>query len=354
MNVRFAEQRLSVLGIGHALPGAGVNNEQLLTALEALTNPRIARKAQALGELIGVQHRYLSRRLDQVASAAKPNGIELSLAAIEQMLQHSAQVQLQDCQYLISHTCTPHTQVPGNSAWISDALAFSAPYLELRQACCGFANSLQIAAAMIGASAAPIVITGSETGSVYSQFSAEFLDTAQLINVMQMGDGAGAVMVGAWQPDKSYLSDIYIGHHGIGQSPGFYLAGGSDSVWQGEFSRFYHDANAVRAMGPKLFELGLEAVLARGHKLSDFTYILPHQANGHIDALLSSHWQIARERIVNDAFKLGNLGSAAIWVSLSRLIHSGKLEDGDKVLVLGAEATKYIYGGFVYLHRQAP
>jgi 3-oxoacyl-[acyl-carrier-protein] synthase-3 len=47
---------------------------------------------------------------------------------------------------------------------------------------------------------------------------------------------------------------------------------------------------------------------------------------------------------------LGNLGSAAIWVSFDRLRRSGKLKTGDTLLVLGAEATKYIYGGFVYRH----
>ena len=45
-----------------------------------------------------------------------------------------------------------------------------------------------------------------------------------------------------------------------------------------------------------------------------------------------------------------NLGSAAIWVSLDRLRRSGRLRESDKVLVLGAEATKYLYGGFVYTH----
>jgi 3-oxoacyl-[acyl-carrier-protein] synthase-3 len=29
---------------------------------------------------------------------------------------------------------------------------------------------------------------------------------------------------------------------------------------------------------------------------------------------------------------------------------SGRLKRGDRVLVLGAEATQYLYGGFVYVH----
>jgi len=47
---------------------------------------------------------------------------------------------------------------------------------------------------------------------------------------------------------------------------------------------------------------------------------------------------------------MGNLGSAAIWAALADVLKHGLLNRGDKVLVLGAEATKYIYGGFVYTH----
>jgi len=66
--------------------------------------------------------------------------------------------------------------------------------------------------------------------------------------------------------------------------------------------------------------------------------------------LLSDHLGIARSKVVNDARQWGNLGSAAIWASLTNLIEQGDLSVGDKVLVLGAEATKYMYGGFIYQH----
>ena len=55
-------------------------------------------------------------------------------------------------------------------------------------------------------------------------------------------------------------------------------------------------------------------------------------------------------QIINDAKLFGNLGSAAIWLSFARLLENCPLEPGDQVLVLGAEATKYLYGGFVYQH----
>ncbi len=47
---------------------------------------------------------------------------------------------------------------------------------------------------------------------------------------------------------------------------------------------------------------------------------------------------------------LGNLGSASIWVSFDMLRKAGVLRRGQNILVLGAEASKYLYGGFVYTH----
>jgi 3-oxoacyl-[acyl-carrier-protein] synthase-3 len=97
-----------------------------------------------------------------------------------------------------------------------------------------------------------------------------------------------------------------------------------------------------------LFLQGIEAITQRGYSLDDFAYILPHQVNGHLAQQFEEHLNIPAERIIVDADKIGNLGSAAIWVSLDRLRKSGRLKKGDKVLVLGAEATKYLYGGFVF------
>ena len=58
--------------------------------------------------------------------------------------------------------------------------------------------------------------------------------------------------------------------------------------------------------------------------------------------------QGAIERVLVSGDRVGNLGSASIWVGLHLARTGGQLKDGDRVLVLGAEATKYLYGGFVY------
>ncbi|PKG75947.1 3-oxoacyl-ACP synthase [Shewanella sp. GutCb] len=352
MAVKFAKHSLCLKGIAHALPHTNISNELLLEKLKYQCGLLTARKAKAIARRIGIQGRHLTRNLDTATSAPSPTSIELSVQALKGALA-AANVEMEQLDYLLSHTCTPHTQVPPNAAWIADKQAYHGPYLELRQACTGFANGLQIASAFCAVNQQPVAIVGCETGSVFFDMDNRFIDTEQLVNYVQMGDGAAAVVLAPIEQANGasgIISDIYLGHIGVGKDAGFYLDGGSNDVANKQMARFHHNTAAVRKQGSQLFELGLAALQSHGHHLDDFRFILPHQANGHIDTLLAEALSIEPSRVINDAKWLGNLGSAAIWVSLSRLINSGVLETGDKVMILGAEATKYLYGGFVYQH----
>jgi 3-oxoacyl-[acyl-carrier-protein] synthase-3 len=75
---------------------------------------------------------------------------------------------------------------------------------------------------------------------------------------------------------------------------------------------------------------------------------LPHQVSGQSGELFEQYLGIDKEKVIADADRLGNLGSAAIWLSFDRLRKCGRLNKGDRVLILDAEAAKYLYGGFVF------
>ena len=74
-------------------------------------------------------------------------------------------------------------------------MAFRGPYLELRQACTGFANALAIAQGLASACDGAVAIVGSETGSVHFDPLRAAEDSGQLVNFLQMGDGAAAVVL---------------------------------------------------------------------------------------------------------------------------------------------------------------
>lgn len=356
MSVHFAKGRVKLLGSGSALPGRLVDNEQLFSALEMSCGKSIARKASIISRRLGITSRYLARDIATRVSNAEPTAPQICVQALNKALRESNSDEVNQSKeigYLIGHTTSPHTLLPPNISWVAEALNHSGPYMELRQACTGFANALQISIPMLadGSSMQSIAIVGSEVGSVYFDISKEFVDLEQLVNYVQMGDGAGAVLLGQDDgSDESIISDAYMGHIGNDKAPGFYMAGGGsgDVYCKAGLPVFKHNVTDVQEQGGALFIKGLDAVLSRGYRLDDFDYILPHQVNGHLGRLISERLSVPKSRIIVDADKLGNLGSAAIWVSLDRLRHSGKLKKGNKVLILGAEATKYLYGGFVF------
>ena len=352
----IAQQPVRLLALETAFPRLPVSTSELISSLAShCKDSAIARRAKAIAHRLGIEHRYLSRDLNDANGKIHEqcDAPSLCLQALKDSAA-DADCEINDVQYLIGHTTSPHTLLPPNIAWVADKADFKAPYMELRQACTGFANALQIASAMVSANKMRCVgIVGSEVGSPYFSATADFADLAQLVNYVQMGDGAAAALIGPAQgSSRGLLSDLFIGHIGNDKAPGLSLSGGGSGApyCEAGFPSFEHAPDRVRENGIALFRSGLESIYERGYQLDDFRYIIPHQANGRIQKLLASYLNIEEERVFSTAHRFGNLGSVAIWAALAELRRGGKLAQGDKVLILGAEATKYLYGGFVYTH----
>ena len=350
MTVRFSTQTLSLLGTGSALPGPAVGNDELVAAIQSHCGDAHASVARKLLNRLGINHRHLSRDLATPRSGTLPGreAPELCrLALTDAAVSQSAS-------FLIGHTSTPHTLLPPNIAWVAEDMKFAGPYLEIRQACTGFASALTTAAGLIADNPGEQVgIVGSETGSPFFEFSDEFIDREQLVNCVQMGDGAGAALVAADDGSgRQRISDIYTGHIGIDKQPGISLESGGSADPRGDKSvpYFKHRAGDVRKSGEALLLEGIRAMQDRGYSLQDFDWVIPHQVNGHIAALFAARIPELDGKVFVIADETGNLGSAAIWVGLDQLRRSGRLQRGQKVLILGAEASKYMVGGFVYTH----
>lgn len=355
MSASFSATRLTLRGTGDALPGPRVDNDELLAALEKHCDGSAAALAARLADRLGIRSRHLSRDLGKSRSGTLDGRDAPSLCrtALAQALEEAA-MPVSSVDYLLGHTVTPHTLLPSNIAWVAEAMDYPGPYAELRQACTGFANALDLAASKIGADGLQAVaIVGSETGSPFFDISPGFADREQLINYVQMGDGAGATVVG---PDdgaeRQLISDIFVGQVGLGLEPGISIVGGGSSAPASAagLPAFRHRARDVRRNGETLFLEGIRSIESRGYRIDEFDWIVPHQANGRIASMFESRLGIPARKVFVVADRLGNLGSAAIWVAFNRLRRSGELQRGQRVLVLGAEASKYLYGGFVYLH----
>jgi 3-oxoacyl-[acyl-carrier-protein] synthase-3 len=344
---------LKVLGMGTALPGPPLATADLLALVEQRFGVAVARAGTAVARRLGIRTRHICRDLAARHEAPRPghSNPDLAAAALRSALDQAG-LGVDDLDYLIGHTTTPACLVPPGISLVADRLGFAGPYMELRQACTGFANALVVAQGLAAAPGArAVAVVGSETGSVYFDPLRAGEDADQLVNLVQMGDGAAAIILA---PDDAEpgarLSGVFFGHMGIGKKPGFALAtGGSDRpfVDAGALT-FDHDYEAVRATGPELFERGAAAARAVGSGAETVDVVIPHQANGRMAELLAPRLRIEPGRVFVNADRVANTGSAAIWLALAEL--RARLAPGARVLALGAEATKYMFGGFTYVH----
>jgi 3-oxoacyl-[acyl-carrier-protein] synthase-3 len=351
--LRMDTGRRRLLGWGSVYPGEPVSTAQLCEKVQALSGLRTLRQGQWLGDRLGVKTRHLCRDFVHPHEAPRPGARNPELAAQAlQLALHRAGLGPDPLSYLISHTTTPGQLLPAGSAEIARLTGHTGAHMELRQACTGFANALQVAFAMTAQpGSAPVGIVGVETGSVFFDPASLQAGSAQWVNLLQMGDGAAAVIIG---PDDAASMQPCMGHAYFGQcqdppSPGLCLpkGGSDDSVCEPGVLHFQHDFTGVMNHGLTLLAHGRAALAQVGYSVRDAHCVVPHQASGALAPWLAQQWNLPTERICAHAAQVGNLGSASIWAALDHVLQERHLQRDEVALFLGAEATQYSYGGFV-------
>jgi 3-oxoacyl-[acyl-carrier-protein] synthase III len=341
---------LLLLGAGTALPGEPISSEELLAAVDRRFHLSLRRRGMAIAHKLGIRTRHLCR--DMVVRLETPRkghrNPELAAAALRGALAE-ARLTARDLSYLVGHTATPARLVPPNVGQVAELLGYDGPFVEFRQACTGFANALVFAQGLVRAGAGPVAIVGSETGSVFFDPHRAAEDSGQLVNLVQMGDAAAAVVLARDDGRAgARLSHIYYGQAGRGCAPGLRVAGGGSDrpACDTGFPEFQHDFVTIRDSGLDLLLHCAEAARRAGGGPCD--YVLPHQANGRMNSILATPLGLAPERIIVTADRTGNTGSAAIWLTLAQIRPT--LKPGQTLLALGAEATDFMFGGFRYQH----
>ncbi|MEA3196703.1 MAG: 3-oxoacyl-[acyl-carrier-protein] synthase [Gammaproteobacteria bacterium] len=349
------QTRLSVLGTGAALPGAAITTADLVNRTAEYLPAEAPALALRIGRRLGIESRHFVRSFDapQEVPRAIDTAPKLAARALRAALEGAA-CDVRHLGMLFGHTATPHTLLPGNVAWVADEIGYLGAHMELRQACTGFAAATVLSAALVASGVGPIAIVGSETGSVFLDPRHVAVDKTQLVNLLQMGDGAGAIILGAIDSATcARIELVFYGSLGGNRAPGIALDQGGSGEPQVNATcipHFTHDFEAIRTHGVELLRASLRVAMQAGVAPESIDWWLAHPANGRMAEHVAKWLKLPADRVVCEASVLGNLGSAAIWVTLDRLRRSGRLTAGDRVMVLGAEASKYMFGGFLYIH----
>lgn len=294
-----AQPRL--LGIGAHRPPRVVTNNDLPSQLET--------DDDWIRERTGIRARRLAGDGESV--------VMMAADAVGKALAHAG-VDAADVDLVVLASCTMPTPIPGGAAQIAGAVgAVRAGAFDLNAACAGFCYGLSVAADAIKAGTARhVVVTGAERLS-------DWVDWSDRRSAILFGDGAGAVVVG---PGAST---------GIGP-----VVWGSDGARADLID--VPVGGKLRLDGPAVFrwattslgDVARRACDAAGISPDELAAVVPHQANLRIVDAVARRLGARNAVVADDIVDAGNTSAASVPLALSRLRDDGRINPGDRALLL--------------------
>jgi 3-oxoacyl-[acyl-carrier-protein] synthase-3 len=311
-----------------------------------LTNEEISRKVDTshdwIVERTGIHERRVSRPLTHPEEHNSSMAVKAALAALEK-----AGKKPEDIDAILVGTCSGDTRIPSTACWIQHKLgAHRAWAVDLNAACSGFLYALSVTDQFI------------KTGSVRcalvigSEVLSPLVDWEDRTSCILFGDGSGAAIV-EQTPGSDPRGILYSRLRSEGEqwelihmpAGGTALPVTPENSDQIEAERL----NKIKMKGREIFKIAVktltdlaeEALQATGYTVADVDWFVPHQANMRIIEAVAKRLDFPMEKVIVNIERFGNTSAATVPTALDEGIRSGKIKEGQLVLldVFGAGLT---------------
>jgi 3-oxoacyl-[acyl-carrier-protein] synthase III len=308
--------RAKITGTGSALPEKVLTNLDLEKMVDT-SDEWIVTRTGIRERRIAVEGEYTST----FATAAAQRALEAAGVAADEI------------DLIVMGTLTPDFPFPATSCLVQQNIkAVNAACFDISAACSGFIYALATADKFIrtGTVKKALVIGG--------EVLSRIVDWTDRNTCLLFGDGAGAVVLEATEGEHGILSthmhsdgnywDILYQKGCGSRNPAsqqnlddklIYLTMHGNEVFK----------FAVRAMG----EVAQEALAANGMTADDVSLFIPHQANQRIVDSVGKRLSIGSDRVFVNLHRYGNTSAASIPIALDEAYRSGRISDGDVVLL---------------------
>jgi len=294
MNKRYS---VRIAGIGSYLPNAVVTNKMLEAWYGA--------DAKWTESHLGIKERRWTGTDELTSDLA----YKAALKAIEDSGLTKSEIDL-----MIVATSSPDRISPSTACIVAEKLGVSCPSFDINAVCTGFLYGLNIATPLIEAGAYKnILLVASET---YSKITDK-----ESRECVYFGDGAGAVILSksnqGWISTKIY-SD------GRGKEAFTVPIGG----------KFKMDGKAVFETGIVNLPLAIKSILKTNNiTVDEVSFLVPHQPGIKMLEVVADKVGLPFEKVITVMDKYANTAAASIPIALDTLVKSGKLVDGDTLLL---------------------
>lgn len=247
--------------------------------------------------------------------------------------------------YLLYCTQAPDYFLPSGACILQDRLGLGKQVgaFDFNLGCSGFVYGLQMAKALVSSGMARHVLL--ITADTYNKFIHPRDRTVRVL----FGDGAAATLVGP-SDGPAVLDRFVVGSDGSGAKNLIVPAGGLRLPRSTETARTHtDDAQCTRSQdnlfmdGAAVFTFAISTVPRTISKLLESAGWTPesvdwyvyHQANRYMLEQLARRSRIPEEKMVVYLEDVGNTVSASIPIALSRHREAGKLQAGDRLVLVG-------------------
>jgi len=299
-----------------------------------LTNADLEKMVDTTDEWILKRTGIRERHIVGPGVATSDLGKEASLKAIER-----AGLTPDDIGFVVVGTVTPDMMFPSTACLIQNKIgARHAWGFDLSAACSAFNFALTTASQMVGSGAHDhALVVGADVMS-------SIIDYEDRATCVLFGDGAGAVVVSAARPGDGAILDF---EHEIDGSGGPALcmpAGGS--LHPPSHETIDQRMHYVKQDGQAVFKFAIRKTEEISRRLlernglgpADLDLFVSHQANRRIIQAATERLGVSPERVVINIERFGNTTAATIPLALNDAICSGRLKNGDLVLLASVGA----------------
>lgn len=361
--------------ISKFLPNDAVENEQIEDKL-GFIGGKPSRAKNIVLRSNRIKNRYYAIGEN---GEATHNNTDLTKEAIN--LLCDSDFTAEDIQLLSCGTSTPDQLLPAHASMVHGVLKGGNMEVNtVSGVCCAGMNALKYGyLSVMSNQVSNAVCTGSERVSTWIKANAYENEVAHLSELedhpilafnkdflrWMLSDGAGAMLLEnepkgefplkiEWMEGFSYAHEMETCMYAGGEK----REDGSIKPWS-EFSTEEWGKESVFAikqdtklLGDNILTKGVDslkkAISKNGVKPADITYYLPHISSyffkdGLYQEMKNQGVEIPSEKWFLNLDKVGNMGSASIYVMLEELFASGQLKKGDTILLSVPESARFSY-----------
>ncbi|HKQ32616.1 MAG TPA: beta-ketoacyl-ACP synthase III [Thermodesulfobacteriota bacterium] len=292
-----------------------------------MTNMDLEKLVDTSDEWIQTRTGIRERRIAEPDVATSDIAYEASLKALE-----SAGVDARDLDGIIVGTVTPDYIFPSTACILQSRLGAKKAFaFDVLAGCSGFLYALQAGKGIIGCGdAKKLLIIGAETLSKITDFE-------DRTTCILFGDGAGAAVIS--ESDTPGILSTCLGANGD-EWELLCMPGGGSRIPPSEES-IRNKAHYLKMKGKEVFKeavKALESSSLEAIRMADITpdeidLFIPHQANYRILDAVRRRVGLPEEKVFSNLDRYGNTSSASVPLALDEAVRSGRVKEGDTILI---------------------